>query len=95
MDIKKRNLEISDIEIIKIAKNESRVILTRDKDYIILAQFPKYQVPLITIRLINQTDARYITDKTMEFIKNNKESVISNSLTIIREDNAVSYQYPL
>ncbi len=93
LDIKKRNLEISDIEIIKIAKNESRVILTRDKDYIILVQFPKYQVPIIAIRLINQTDAQYITDKTLEFIKNNKESVILNSLTIIREDAAVSYQY--
>ncbi len=93
LDIKKRNLEISDIEIIKIAKKESRVILTRDKDYIILVQFPKYQVPTIAIRLINQTDARYITDKTLEFIKNNKESVVLHSLTIIREDTATSYKY--
>lgn len=95
LDIKKHNLEISDIEIIKIAKNESRVILTRDKDYIILVQFPRYQVPLIAIRLINQTNAWYIVDKVLEFIKNNKESLISNSLTIIRDYAAVSYQYPL
>lgn len=95
LDIKKRNLEISDVEIIRIAEKESRLILTRDKDYIILVQFPKYQVPIIAIRLINQTDAQYITDKTLEFIKNNKESIILNSLTIIREDTAVSYQYPL
>lgn len=93
LDIKKHNLEISDVAIIKIAKNESRVILTRDKDYIILVQFPKYQVPIIAIRLINQTDARYITDKVLEFIKNNKESIILNSLTVIREDSATSYQY--
>lgn len=95
LDIKKRNLEISDIEIIEIAQKESRVILTRDKDYIALAQFPKYQVPIIAIRLINQTNAQYITDKTLEFIKNNKDSMIQNSLTIIRDDNAASYQYPL
>lgn len=95
LDIKKPNLQISDIEIIKIAEKESRVILTRDKDYIVLAQFPKYQVPIIAIRLINQTDAQYIADKVLEFIKNNQESVVLNSLTVIKEDTAVSYQYPL
>lgn len=95
LDIKKHNLKISDIEIIKIAQKESRVILTRDKDFIILAQFPKYQVPIIVIRLIDQTTAKHITDKVLEFIKNNKESTIQNSLTIIREDIATSYQYPL
>lgn len=93
LDIKKHNLEISDIDIIKIAKEESRVILTRDKDYIALVQFPKYQVPVIAIRLVNQTDARYITDRTLEFIQNTKESVILNSLTIITEDIANSYPY--
>lgn len=95
LDIKKHNLTISDIEIVKLAQRESRVVLTRDKDYIILAQFPKYQVPIIVIRLINQTTAQHITDKVLEFIKNNKESTIHNSLTIIREDVATSYQYPL
>lgn len=94
LDIKKHNLEISDIEIIKTAKKQSRVILTRDKDYIILAQFPKYQIPIITIRLINQTDAQYITDKTLEFIRNSEKSVILNSLTLLRDDAATSYQYP-
>lgn len=93
LDIKKTNLKMSDVEIVKIAQKEARVILTRDKDYIILAQFPKYQVPLIVIRLINQT-TQHISDKALEFIKN-KESLIGNSLTIIREDTADSYQYPL
>ncbi len=46
---------------------------------------------LLIKRLIN--DAQYITDKVLEFIKNNKESMILNSLTIIREDTATSYQY--
>lgn len=93
LDIKKHNLKISDIEIIKIAKNESRIILTRDKDFIVLSQFPKYQVPIIAIRLINQTNAQNIANKTLEFIKNNKKSVILNSLTIIREEKADSYSY--
>lgn len=95
LDIKKQNLQISDVEIIKLARKELRVILTRDKDFIILAQFPKYQVPIIVIRLIIQTDAQHISDKVLEFIKNTKESTIQNSLTIIREDRAISYQYPL
>lgn len=95
LDIKKHNLRISDLKIIKIAQKQSRVILTRDKDFTVLAQFPKYQVPIIAIRLIDQTTARYITNKVLEFIKNNKESTINNSLTIIREDIATSYQYPV
>ncbi len=95
LDIKKYNLTISDIEIVKIAQKQARIILTRDKDYIILAKFPKYQVPIIVIRLIDQTTAQYITNKVLEFIKNNKESSIKNSLTIIKEDVATSYHYPV
>lgn len=94
LDIKKHNLQASDLEIVKIAQSQSRVILTRDKDYIILVQFPKYQIPAIVIRLISQTTAQHITDKVLKFIKNNKESSIQNSLTIIRENIANSYQYP-
>lgn len=95
LDIKKRNLKISDTEIIKIAQKESRIILTRDKDFIILTQFPKYQVPIIAIRLIIQTTPQHITSRVVEFINNNKESTIQGSLTIIRDDIATSYQYPL
>lgn len=95
LDIKKYSLTNSDVEIIKIAQKQVRIILTRDKDYISLAQFPKYQVPIIVIRLINQTTAQNITDKVLEFIKNNKETTINSSLTIIREDIATSYQYPI
>lgn len=95
LDIKKQNLQISDIGIIRLAQKELRVILTRDKDFIILSQFPKYQVPIIVIRLINKTDAKYITDKAFDFIVNTSESTIQNSLTIIRDDKATSYKYPL
>ena len=88
LDIKKHNLEISDIEIIKIAKKESRVILTRDKDYIILVQFPRYQVPIIAIRLINQTDTQYITSKVLEFIKNNKfEDTLKISELLLKDSH--------
>ena len=95
LDIKKQNLQISDVGIIKIAQKELWIILTRDKDYIILSQFSKYQVPIIVIRLINQTDSKYITGKVFDFIMNTTESTIQNSLTIIRDDKATSYQYPL
>ena len=95
LDIKKQNLQISDVGIIKIAQKELRIILTRDKDYIILSQFPKYQVPIIAIRFINQTDAKYIADNVFDFIMNTSESIIQKSLTIIRDDKATSYQYPL
>lgn len=94
LDIKNRNLKISDAGIIKIAQKESRIILTRDKDFIILAQFPKYQVPIIAVRLIIQTTPQHVTSRVVEFIKNNKESTIQSSLTIIKDDIATSYQYP-
>lgn len=94
LDVKKQNIQISDTEIIKLARKELRIILTRDKDFIILSQFPKYQIPIIAIRLINQTDTKYITDRVFNFIINASESTIQNSLTIIRDDKATSYQYP-
>lgn len=95
LDIKKQNLLISDVGIIKLAQKELRIILTRDKDFIILSQYPKYQVPIIAIRLIDKTNAEYIADKVFDFIMNTSESTIQNSLTIIRDYKATSYQYPL
>ncbi len=42
---------MSDIDIIKLAQKEQRIIITLDKDFITLIQYPKYQVSTIVIRL--------------------------------------------
>ncbi len=91
-DIKKVNLKAPDTELIQIARNEKRIILTRDKDFISLTQFPKYQVPTIVIRLINQTP-KHIMEHLDELLMNQKEVILKKSLTIIKEKSAESYPY--
>jgi predicted nuclease of predicted toxin-antitoxin system len=91
-DIKKKLLDLKDSELIEIAKQEKRIILTRDKDFLILTQFPKYQVPTIVIRLRNQTPS-YINEHLIQLLENQDENLLNNSLTIIREENAKSYPY--
>jgi predicted nuclease of predicted toxin-antitoxin system len=92
LDIKKQKLDYKDSELIQIAKKEKRVILTRDKDFLLLTQFPKYQVPTIMIRLRIQTPS-YMQERLMQLIKNQDEHILINSLTIIREDTADSHPY--
>ena len=92
LDIKKQNLKLKDTEIIDLAKKEDRIILTRDKDFIVLTQFPRYQVATIAIRLKIQTP-QYILDHLIELLKNQKESVIKKALTIVKEDSAKSHPY--
>lgn len=92
LDMKKGNPITKDTEIINIAKQESRIILTLDKDFISLTQFPKYQVPTIVIRLNNQTPS-YILEHLVQLLKNQKEELLENSLTIIKEEVANSHPY--
>jgi predicted nuclease of predicted toxin-antitoxin system len=92
LDIKKQALNLKDTELIQIAEEEKRIILTKDKDFIALTQFPKYQVPTITIRLKNQ-NSHYIKDHLTQFLQNQSEEIINTSLTIIREDSAVLHPY--
>lgn len=81
-----------DMEILKISKAEKRIIITKDKDFLSLAQFPKYQVPLIAIRLTNQLP-EHATERIMELLKNQNEEILQNSLTIINEETADSFSY--
>lgn len=92
LDIKKLNLKATDAELVRIARNEERIILTRDKDFIALTQFPKHQAPTIVIRLINQTP-RHILEHLKELLKNQEEKILQKSLTIIKEESANSYPY--
>ena len=92
LDIKKLALNLKDIELIEIAQKEKRIILTKDKDFIVLTQFPKYQVPTIVMRLKDQTP-QHIKEHLIQFLKNQNEKIITISLTIIREDSAVSHPY--
>jgi predicted nuclease of predicted toxin-antitoxin system len=92
LDIKMKDLKLQDTDIIRIAQRQGRVILTKDKDFISLAQFPKYQVATIVIRLKTQTP-QYMLDHLIELLENQTVDVLNNSLTIIREDSAKSYPF--
>jgi predicted nuclease of predicted toxin-antitoxin system len=92
LDIKKQNLSLSDIQIIQIAKQEKRIIVTRDKDFIALSQFPKYQVPTIVIRLTIQTP-QHIADRLFELLENQSEKILTSSLSLIKEHSAESHPY--
>lgn len=92
VDIKKSNLKTSDTGIIKLALKENRIILTHDKDFIALTQYPKYQVGTVVIRLKKQ-NAKYFWEKLQDLIEHQSEEVLSSSLTILKEESADSYPY--
>src|SRR5207244_11181006 len=92
LDIKKKQLDLKDTDLIKITKADKRIILNKDKDFIILTQFPKYQVPTIIVRLKKQTP-KHLIKHIIQLLKNQKESILNRSLTIIREERASSHPY--
>lgn len=92
LDFKKVNLLAKDTEIIRLAQKEKRVILTLDKDFIALTQFPKYQVACIVIRLKNQ-NPRNIVNYLNQLLSNQKTEILEKSLTIIKSDLAQSHSF--
>lgn len=92
LDLKKVNLLAKDIDIIKLAQDQGRIVLTLDKDFISLIQFPKYNVACIVIRLKNQTP-KNILNYLDQLLKNQKSEILEKSLTIIKPDSAESYSF--
>lgn len=92
VDIKKLNLQASDIQIINLALKENRIILTHDKDFLALVKFPQYQVGIILIRLLQQ-NAPHHCEKLKKLLEEDKEADLTDSLTIVREDIVEHYRY--
>lgn len=92
LDAKKDYLTTSDAKIVLLAKQEKRIVLTRDKDFLELIQVPRYQVAIIVIRLLDQKP-KNITLHLGDLLGYQTEEVLSTSLTIIKEDSADSYPY--
>lgn len=92
LDIKKYKLSAKDVEIIRLAQKEERIILTLDKDFISLTQFPKHHVPTIVVRLQNQK-SEHILERLLPLLQEQDKNILLNSLTIIREDAAGSHPY--
>lgn len=92
LDIKKENLKFFDVEIIKIALKENRIILTHDKDFLALVKYPKYQVGVIAIRLKRQ-NAQYFCERLRNLFEDKTEEALNNSLTIITEETTTSNRY--
>lgn len=92
LDIKRENKLLSDIDLVKQAQLEERIILTKDKDFISLTQFPKYQVATIAIRLSNQKPAN-MEKYLLELLENQKEALLTKSLTIVEDEVANSLPF--
>lgn len=92
IDIKALSRTASDTEIIKLALKENRIVLTHDKDFLALTQYPKYQVPVIVIRLRKQ-NANHFWLKLYDLIEHQSEETLNISLTILKEESADSYPY--
>lgn len=92
LDIKKQNPLAKDLELIKIAKEEERIILTLDKDFISWAQFPQHRVATIVIRLKDQSP-QHILEHLKQLLENQEEGILQTSLTIIKEETADSHPF--
>lgn len=93
LDSKKDYLRAPDIELNRLAKDEERVILTRDSDYKDLVKLPKYQVPLILFRLADQKPV-HIIEHLKELLENQTaEELSSSSITLTEEDIQID-SYP-
>jgi predicted nuclease of predicted toxin-antitoxin system len=92
LDIKKENPKISDADLIKVAQIEKRIILTHDKDFEILVSFAKYQVGIIALRLRIQ-EAEHHWQKLNSLISTSNEEILSQSLTVIKEDAVILTPY--
>ena len=79
-----------DIQLIEIAKTNSQIILTKDKDFLELTQYPKYKTPLIVIQLNNQRTDNIVAHVQI-LLDHQSEDVLTNSITIVSEDSADSY----
>ena len=92
IDIKKLDPTTPDVEIIKLAKKENRIILTHDRDFLGLAKFPKYKVGMIVIRLRIQ-NASHHYEKLKDVLVKYSTKELLDSLTIINEDSVEIYPY--
>ena len=92
LDIKKQDSKTPDTNIIKLASKEKRIILTHDKDFLVLTHFPKYQVGTIVIRLKKQT-ASHHWKKLQDLLNKRSENGLKKSLTLLTEESADSHSY--
>lgn len=79
-----------DSELIKIAQDEGRIILTRDKDFLELRRYPQFKTPLIFIRLQNQSTEN-IVEHIKALLSQQNEEIITSSVTVIEEGSSDSY----
>lgn len=94
LDLKKINLRIPDAKIIKLARDQNRVILTHDKDFEYLFRELSSRVGIILIRLKKQNPDHHFT-KLNAVLENQAETTIKTSLVIVAEDNVRIFPFAL
>lgn len=94
LDIKKGRLSAKDTDIIKLAIQDSRIILTHDRDFEVLTKYPKYQAGTIIIRL-TKADAEYFYQRLKELLESKAEQELIKALTIITDNGFEIYPYQM
>jgi|SRR3989344_3935232 len=90
-DVKEEKLyQTPDINLLKIASEEKRIIITHDKDFVNIAEFTNIQHEgIILIRLRRPKDVENVL---LRFLNSNFIHKIENCLVIIGENNFEIYR---
>ncbi|MBI2449729.1 DUF5615 family PIN-like protein [Candidatus Pacearchaeota archaeon] len=85
-DIKEYKKNLSDLEIVKIAYKEDRIILTHDKDFANLKNYPLVSHKgVILLRFSDQSPIN-VTEIFIKLLNSSIKDKFKNSLVIINEE---------
>lgn len=83
-DVKEENLEGSrDIDLVKLSNRENLLIITMDKDFAQMQAEGLIKIGIILI-LDKRQNSQQITERLVDFLKNNSQEELEGKLTIIR-----------
>ncbi len=94
IDVKTGKLSTKDIDIIKLAIQDQRIILTHDRDFETLSKYPKYQAGTIIIRLV-KADVQYFYERLADVLHHKTEGDLLKALTIITDSGFEIYPYSI
>ena len=94
IDTKEEALSTKDTDIIKLAIQDNRIILTHDRAFEVLTKYPKYQAGPIYIGLI-KANTEYFYERLQEVLNIKSEEELIKALTIVTESGFEIYPYPL
>jgi len=87
LDIKEQNLfSISDGDVIKMAQNTGRILITFDKDFSNIIMYPPCQYPGIIVLRLSRLMIEDAVNQLIEFIRRLSVEQINGKLAIVEPD---------